>query len=327
MYMDLLELSRPELYPESIRIRALQMLVAQIASRCSTKLLEVLSNWPLVELQLLLCDIISRMDPIRQGYLQDPVVLEYQKYLSRWETHSLIPFLDFLSALTSLHSQVFPDILKAGVQDLLLHLYVSDFRDPMAARHKSSLIRKSSLAAACNSFLLEVCSDPSAREEFEHHPIHGLWPPRPMLLFGQNEVDRCSQRRQMWQSLGLEEIQWRISSAFDMLMDWDGSFTGPFLFDLLIDLLEFSGSAGLPDAISFRALRSLHCLSVRARSAKDQVGEWIRGLRMYFDQTPLDYAQDVFSRIIQQMLRLSLQDPAADSFYKFCCPIPRSLVT
>ncbi|KAF9066550.1 hypothetical protein BDP27DRAFT_1330330 [Rhodocollybia butyracea] len=200
------------------------------------------------------------------------------------------------------------DILKAGVQDLLLHLYVSDFRDPLVAHHKASLIRKSSLDAACNSFLLEVCSDPSARRQLEHHPVHSLWPLRPMLLFSQKEADRCSQRRQMWQSLGLKEIQWRISSAFDMLMDWERSFTDPFLFDLLIDL-EFSG-----------ALRSLHRLSARLRSASDQAGEWNRGLKLYFDQTPLDYAQDVFSRIIQQMLRLSLQDPAADSFYKFCCP-------
>ncbi|KAF9075552.1 hypothetical protein BDP27DRAFT_1315259 [Rhodocollybia butyracea] len=65
MYMDLLELSRPELYPESIRIRALQMLVAQIASRSSETLVKVLSNWPVVELCLIIRDIASRIDPIR----------------------------------------------------------------------------------------------------------------------------------------------------------------------------------------------------------------------------------------------------------------------
>jgi hypothetical protein len=91
-------------------------------------------------------------------------------------------------------------------------------------------------------------------------------------------------------------------------------------------------STELPDHISFRALRSLHRFFIRSGDRA------VRGLKMYIEQTPPDYAQDVFSRIIQQLVLLSyvshytsretnekliilrLQDPAADSFYKFCCP-------
>ncbi|KAF9066512.1 hypothetical protein BDP27DRAFT_1423761 [Rhodocollybia butyracea] len=245
MYADLLELSRPELYPESIRVRALQVLVAQIASRSSEKLVEVLSNWPAVEVRLIIYDITSRINPLRQIHIQDPVVFEYQKHLSKEEidySHSLAPFIDFLSALASSCSQEFPVILSAGVQDLLLHLYVSDFRDPITSMvTKTSFIRKASLAAACNRLLLEACSNPSSYEQLQHHPIHGLWSLRPMLLLGRMEINRSSQRREMWRTLGLGEIQWRISSAFNLLMDWEQSFTGTSLFDLLIDLVEFSG--------------------------------------------------------------------------------------
>ncbi|KAF9075567.1 hypothetical protein BDP27DRAFT_1443457 [Rhodocollybia butyracea] len=314
MYMDLLELSRPELYSEFIRIRALQMLVAQIGSRSGKKLVEVLSNWPVVELCLIVRDVTSRMDPIRPLYLQDPVVLEYQKHISKGEGHSLAPLIDFLSMLNSSRSQAFPEILSAGVHDLLLHLYVSDFRDPMATANKRAFIRTSGLFAACSSYLLEACSDHSSYEHLERYPIHGLWSLSPMLSFGKMETDRCSQRRETWRLVGLRGIQWRISSAFDMLMDWERSFTSDFLFDLLIDLVEFSGSAMLPNEICFRALRSLHCLAIQ-----DEVVGW--GLRMYFDQTPLDHAQDVFSLIIQRVTSVLLLDtPVAAPFYQFCCP-------
>ncbi|KAF9066502.1 hypothetical protein BDP27DRAFT_1330389 [Rhodocollybia butyracea] len=316
MYMDLLELSRPELYPESIRVRALQMLLAQIASRSIEKLVEVLSDWPVVELRLVIRDVTSRIDPIRQVNIQDPIVLEYQRNLANGESHSLAPFVDFLSTLNSSNSQAFSEILSAGVEELLVHLYISDFRDQIASSgyNKTAFSQRSILAFACDQLLLEACSDPSSYEQLEHCPIHGLWSLSPMLPFGKMEVDRCSQRREWWGTLGLREIQWRISSAFDVLVDWGRSLTEVFSFDLLIDLLEFSGSTELPDPTSFRALRSLHRFFIRSGDRA------VRGLRMYLDQTPLDHAQDVFSCIIQRLLLLSLQDPAADSFYKFCCP-------
>ncbi|KAF9066501.1 hypothetical protein BDP27DRAFT_1330387 [Rhodocollybia butyracea] len=294
MYMDLSELSRPELYTESTRVRALQMLIAQIASQSSEKLVEVLSNWPVVELRLVIRDITLRIDPIRQTNPQDPIVLEYQKHLANGESHSLAPFIDFLFALSSSHPQAFSEILSAGVQELLVHLYISDFRDQIASYNKTAFSRKCILAFACDQLLLEACSDPSSYEQLKHCPIYGLW----------SQSGQMFQHRKWWQTLGLREIQWRISSAFDMLMDWGRLPTDVFVFDLLIDLMEFSGSTELPNPISFRALRSLHRFFIHSGDRA------VRGLRMYLEQTPLDYAQNVFS----------LQDPAADSFYKFCCP-------
>ncbi|KIK61118.1 hypothetical protein GYMLUDRAFT_589321 [Collybiopsis luxurians FD-317 M1] len=65
MYADLLELSRIHIYPKSTRIRALQILMRQIACRSTTQLVKALSTAPMVEVKLLLSEILSWFDPIR----------------------------------------------------------------------------------------------------------------------------------------------------------------------------------------------------------------------------------------------------------------------
>ncbi|KIK61126.1 hypothetical protein GYMLUDRAFT_243799 [Collybiopsis luxurians FD-317 M1] len=201
MYRDLLELSRPGLYLDSYRIHSLQLLMAQISFRHTAELVKALSTWPLIELRLLLSDLTSRIDPTRSYdsavYLDDPVILEYQKYLSKWEGHSLTPLIDFLSALVASSSHEVREILDSGVQDLLLHIYVSDFRDPLVLDHNETLyVRKSSLAAACNTFLLgfEGQSGGFLANRFSKfdrsYPFGGLWSIWPWLSFGNMNQDR-----------------------------------------------------------------------------------------------------------------------------------------
>ncbi|KAF5384492.1 hypothetical protein D9757_006435 [Collybiopsis confluens] len=339
MYQDLLELSRPGLYHDSYRIRSLKILVTQIASRRTRELVEALSAWSKVEVYLLLDDIISRFDPTRSPssdtYLHDPVVLKYRRHLSKWEEHSLSPFFYFLSALLASNSHLkIREILDSGVHRMLLHVYVSDFRDPLVHDQAQTLYaHKSNLAAACTTFLLGIRrlsggSSGHGLDEFDelYHPVRGLWSIRPALPFGRMDQDRCDQRRKMWVSVETSDIQWRISSAYDMLInsELERVFDGAFLFDLLIDLIEFSGSAALEEAICFRALRSLHQLLAESGSPKG-IGGW--GLRMYMNQTPPDHLRGVFFRIVERLLTLSeleythsTSGKHVEQFYKFCCP-------
>lgn len=85
MYTDLLELSRYvvtctyrrpvhvwfgpssriQMYSHSTRIRALQLIMGQIASRYSGHLIKALLAWPEVEVSLLLSEILACLDPTR----------------------------------------------------------------------------------------------------------------------------------------------------------------------------------------------------------------------------------------------------------------------
>ena len=53
------------MYPDSTRIRALQLIMGQIASRSTAYLIEALKVWPEVEVNLLLSEILACLDPIR----------------------------------------------------------------------------------------------------------------------------------------------------------------------------------------------------------------------------------------------------------------------
>lgn len=58
-------LYRIHMYPDSTRIRALQLLMEQIASWSTGHLIKALQAWPEVEANLLLSEILACFDPIR----------------------------------------------------------------------------------------------------------------------------------------------------------------------------------------------------------------------------------------------------------------------
>ncbi|KAF5384471.1 hypothetical protein D9757_006436 [Collybiopsis confluens] len=312
MYRDILELSRPGLYPDSYRLQALQILMAQIASRQTARLVEALETWPTIELCLLIGDIISRIDPTRSSghavYFTDPVLLGYQKHLSQYEAHSLTPFIDFLSEIVESNSDEVRSILDSGIHRLLLHFYVSDFRDPLVLDQNETLYaHKSSLAAACTTFLLRFEEKSGGLLTRGSDELDELYPFRGLCAEGCGHVES-------------RDIQWRISSAFELLMDseLERSFDGAFLFDLFIDLVEFSGSATLEEDICFSALlgiRQLLTMGGGKDSTSKRVGGW--GLSMYLDQTTPNHTKDILSGIIGRTLIVSesestLSQSAAD---------------
>ncbi|KIK61119.1 hypothetical protein GYMLUDRAFT_43214 [Collybiopsis luxurians FD-317 M1] len=163
-----------------------------------------------------------------------------------------------------------------------------------------------------------------ARRTIQVHTLWGLWPHWPMLGFGDPIQGRCSQRREMWSMVGKREIQWRISSIYDTFVtEWSKSGFStrasttltavPFLYDLIIDLLEFSGSSELDEETCFRALRSMHKLWSRISSVEVK-----SGLRMYIDDTPKDYAQDIFTQLIRRLTFLLNYNSESEPFFQPC---------
>ncbi|KIK61124.1 hypothetical protein GYMLUDRAFT_85110, partial [Collybiopsis luxurians FD-317 M1] len=308
------------MYSKFTRLRALQILMRQIASRSTAYLLQALSTWPVVETQMLLSEILSWFDPIRvfRGEVdefEDAVLPAYRDHLSKWEDHSLAPIIDFIRDFASYAEFGWSTVLNCGCLDLLLHLYVSDFQEPVTLNSTTSSFGKSSIAAICNSFLTGALADEYGRGLIELHPLRGLWPLWPMLAFGDAAQDRCLQRREMWKLVGKEVIRWRISSIYDTLvLEWPvAGFSNrvrttltaePFLSDLMIDLLEFSGSSELDEEICFRALRSMHKLWSRLDTFVFRAG-----LRGYIEGTPKDHARENFIRLVHRLILLSNRAP------------------
>ncbi|KAF5384538.1 hypothetical protein D9757_006445 [Collybiopsis confluens] len=326
MYMDLLEFSRIDMYSHSTRTRAIQILMRQIARRRTTSLAVALSTWSVVEVKLLISEIISWFDPTRKMEYERAILSDYRDHLSKWEEHSLAPVIDFLRDLAS-YTELggWSTVLSCGCLDLFLQLYVADYQDPLYIdtphSKESRSFAKSSISATCNSFLMEALADENSRGMITSHPICGLWPRWPMLAFGHMAQNRHHQRREMWKRVGEKQIRWRISSIYDTsLMEWplhrgirQTLIVDPWLPDLMIDLLEFSGSSELPEEVCFRALRSMHKLWARLTSLEVR-----SGLRSYTEETPDDHARRVFSQLINRLIKLSDRTSESESFFEPC---------
>lgn len=183
------------------------------------------------------------------GDSDDDLLSAYQQNLSKWEDHPLAPVVDFLRDFAASGNEIWPTVIGCGSLNLLLHSYLSDFETPVALY---TSFKKSSVSATCASFLLEALADEHAHQMIQSHAIRGLWPLWPMLAFETVDGSRSTQRSQTWQTLEKRHIQWRISSIFDMLViDWIKPrsvrmtnmrlYVDYILFDMLVDLLEFSG--------------------------------------------------------------------------------------
>lgn len=182
----------------------------------------------------------------------DALISAYQQNLSKWEDHPLAPAVDFLRDFASSGEEVWSTVISCGSLDWLLHLYLSDFEIPVAFKTTIRPFHKSSVSATCNSFLVEALADEYAQRMIQSHAIRGLWPLWPMLAFESVEWSRSTLRSQTWQALEARDIQWRISSIFDILVvDWVKYrrlqvtnmrlYEDSIFFDMLVDLLEFSG--------------------------------------------------------------------------------------
>jgi hypothetical protein len=168
-------------------------------------------------------------------------VQEYIKSLAKWESHSLEPFIIFLRQLADRGDLACEAILEGGVTDYLLHLYVSNFSDPLAKEEQGDFYRTSTLYAACNSLLLALSSSHKGLDFICGHPFHVLWSTRPELPFTPLVRDRVARRVEVWKSLRNELILWRIRSIFEMISDWRRPYEQELLIDIAVDLLEFSG--------------------------------------------------------------------------------------
>ncbi|KAF9458460.1 hypothetical protein BDZ94DRAFT_1270499 [Collybia nuda] len=296
MYDDILELSRLGLYPDSIREKAITLLVVQIGSRQAVRLVQHLVQWPLIEINIFLSEMTSVFDPFKlsSGSEKSGIVSAYQDSVGNWEGHSFEPFIDFLCQVM----QSSEPTLENGIMDFLLQLYATNFRDPLATIEPTGLRRESVLHAACNYLLGIISHTESGPDLVCKHPLYVIWSRQPRMAFTNSVQNRERRRMEMWQLVNKECIPWRIYSTFAMVLDWTRPSGELFLIDVAFDLLEFSGSNAIEPKISFRALRSLHMFLTRG-SVQAQ-----RSILSYLDLNDHEHCTNVMKQIVVRLSTL-----------------------
>ncbi|KAJ7748408.1 hypothetical protein B0H16DRAFT_1461689 [Mycena metata] len=121
MFLDLLELSRPRLYPEAFRTQAMQILLAQIASQQIRHLCSSIAEWEIdhEELVALLSEIIGIVLFYKRGFLDERLAASYITALPS-DCHHWTPCISFMSGVAELNEATFHAVLDARFLEVIL---------------------------------------------------------------------------------------------------------------------------------------------------------------------------------------------------------------
>ncbi|KAJ6505414.1 hypothetical protein C8R45DRAFT_1070135, partial [Mycena sanguinolenta] len=117
MFDDVLELSRPGLYPEAFRIQSMQILVAQIASEDTYHLQCSFSKWEIdhEELVALLSEIIGVVLFSKRGFTDERLVNAYMMALPQ-HCHPWLPCVAFMAKIAQINHNILHAVSMAKSQ-------------------------------------------------------------------------------------------------------------------------------------------------------------------------------------------------------------------
>ncbi|KAJ6568982.1 hypothetical protein B0H19DRAFT_1134371 [Mycena capillaripes] len=121
MFNDLLELSRPALYPERFRAQAMQLIIAQIARKETYHLRLSISKWEIDhdELVAFLLEIIGAVLFSKRGFPDRKFVDSYNMALPN-DCHPWSPCLSFMLKIAQLTDSLFYGVLGARFLEMIL---------------------------------------------------------------------------------------------------------------------------------------------------------------------------------------------------------------
>ncbi|KAG6911430.1 hypothetical protein DXG01_016527 [Tephrocybe rancida] len=313
MYDDLLELSRLHLYAGDIRDKALQILLFQISHRDTRHFAKCLNKWPDVEIQIFLSELMTTLDPIRLSHPDVKSELSIKAYkggLSAWESHSLAPIVDFLGQWVQSSSYDSSILFQAGILDLFLHMYVTNFRDPLADTEHGAIHRTSTLSSACNFLLTGLCGTKTGIASVSGHVLRALWPTRPEHPFTVPlGIERVQQRIDAWTTASRPVILWWLHATFDMMLDFTRIIDDSVMHDVCPDLLELAACGTVDIEVQMRALRSLHRVFTRGSIVAQRI------IREYLLLQNPAHSVKIVSCIISNLSRIIPIDSAESKFF------------
>ncbi|KAJ7887306.1 hypothetical protein B0H14DRAFT_3127662 [Mycena olivaceomarginata] len=142
MFADLLELSRLCLYPDDIRIKAMEIIVAQIATEQTRHLRMSISKWEVdsEELGAFLAEITGVALFSNRGCCETELVQVYTATLAK-NLHPWSAFLSFISQLAQMSKNTFPIAIHAQLLEILIWV---------SGRQKRGLTQDTRVEAYCN---------------------------------------------------------------------------------------------------------------------------------------------------------------------------------
>ncbi|KAJ7035942.1 hypothetical protein C8F04DRAFT_1341092 [Mycena alexandri] len=121
MFFDVLELSRPRLYPEAFRTQAMQILLAQIASKQTRYLRACIAELEIDhgELVALLSEMIGVVLFPKRGFVDKRLTASYTMALPS-DCHPWAPYISFMSGVAGLNEATFHAVLDARFLEVIL---------------------------------------------------------------------------------------------------------------------------------------------------------------------------------------------------------------
>ncbi|KAJ7250182.1 hypothetical protein B0H12DRAFT_1121125 [Mycena haematopus] len=166
VFDDLVELSRPELYPDSIRILAMELILAQIGSGHTAYLINSLSKWVLEDIIMLVREIISVSMFSGCGFMEPRLVNAYVCALPE-STRPLEPCLAFITELAQQNETTFEAVIHSKFLELVLLT---------ASREDTSLDRENDPSVALAFAVLST--PPVELQELWNANLEQYLPPR-----------------------------------------------------------------------------------------------------------------------------------------------------
>jgi hypothetical protein len=178
-----------------------------------------------------------------EEYLKTSIIKSYRNTVPQWNDNFLVPLVDFMSQVITLSERHCKSIMESGVLDFFLHLYLTDFRDPLALQDSSRTFRKSALLGACNHFLLALV-ETIGLNVISGHPLSIMWSVHPVLRFtssGDSEERRWERRRQFWCTSSDAYMEWRIASIVEITRDEEKILDTDTAMDIITDCFQLLG--------------------------------------------------------------------------------------
>ncbi|KAJ7748416.1 hypothetical protein B0H16DRAFT_1553343 [Mycena metata] len=245
MFVDLLELSRPRLYPEAFRTQAMQILLAQIGSQQTHYLGTCIATWEAdhEELVALLSEIIGIILFPKRGFLNQRLAASYIGALPS-DCHHWMPCISFMSGVAGQNDATFHAVLDARFLEVIL--WVSGAQ--IYHRKIDPALENECIRA------FKVLSEPPS------HDLSVLWVEQLLNLSADNSIVSLAEAvhsitvQRLWPTIECRLLEMHVGAMLNTMHNAEahlfenalreGNYNGPPRFHLVSFNMTFSLSAG-----------------------------------------------------------------------------------
>ncbi|KAF8185307.1 hypothetical protein K438DRAFT_1836852 [Mycena galopus ATCC 62051] len=175
MFDDLLELSRPGLYPQTLRIHAIQLIMAQIASNNTYHLQCSFAKWEIDhdELVTFLSEIIGVVLFSKRGFANGKLVDAYMTALPH-DCHPWLPCIRFLGKIAQLNGGMFHGVLATRFLEMILWVSGSQRQGMTTSPLEDACSKAFTILSAPPSHALSILWVEYVLELCSNHPVTSL---------------------------------------------------------------------------------------------------------------------------------------------------------